>query len=78
MVTKEQIEQLISPRVNHVLLIGQASLSESQFQAYRKLILDTFGKNGLGKDLDKIFCSQLHKARDGTGRNTLGKEGGAP
>jgi hypothetical protein len=78
MVTKEQIEQLISPRVNHVLLIGQASMSESQFQAYRKLILATFGKNGLSKDLDNVFCSQLHKERDGMGRNTLSKEGGAP
>lgn len=55
MVTKEHIDNLINPRLNRVLLIVQTALPESQFQACRKLILDEFGKSGLGKELDRLF-----------------------
>ncbi|RNC67412.1 MAG: hypothetical protein ED859_14765 [Desulfuromonadales bacterium] len=58
MVTKEHIDNLINPRLNRVLLIVQTALSESQFQACRKLILDEFGKSGLGKELDRLFSSK--------------------
>ena len=55
MVTKEHIDNLINPRLNRVLLIVQTALPESQFQACRKLILDEFGKSGLGKELERLF-----------------------
>lgn len=58
MVTKEHIEQIINPRLNKVLLILEAALPANQFQACRKLVLDEFGKSGLGKELEKVFRGQ--------------------
>jgi hypothetical protein len=55
MVSKEEIEKLINIRLNFVLLVAQSSLTENQFNAFRKLTLDSFGKSGLGKDLDRIL-----------------------
>ena len=69
MVTKElleQLEQLINPHLNQVLLVAETALPASQFQAYRKVMLNEFGKNGLVKELDKFFNEALSK---GTVRN---------
>jgi len=63
MVTREQIQELINPRLNKVLLIAQSSLSKSQFEAFRKLFLDEFGNSGLGTDLERIYREFKHKAR---------------
>jgi len=63
MVTREQIQELINPRLNKVLLIAQSSLSKSQFEAFRKLFLDEFGNSGLGTDLERIYKEFKHKAR---------------
>ena len=63
MVTKAQIEQLINLHLSRVLLYGETSLHPSQFQAFRKLTLDEFGKSGLGKELDRIFNKKNHKER---------------
>ena len=52
---KEEIEEVIMRQVHHVLLVAEAALPESQFKAFRKLVLDGFGKNGLGKDLERLF-----------------------
>lgn len=75
MVSREDINQVVNARLNQVLLIGQSSMSASQYQAYRKLILKEFGRNGLAKELDKLFGTNAE--RQGTGRNRLSKEGGA-
>jgi hypothetical protein len=53
--TKEQIQDLLKPRLNYILLVAESSLSECQFRAFRKLTLDCFGKSGLEKDLEKVF-----------------------
>lgn len=71
MVTREQIEGLIRSRLNRVLLFAETSLPQSQFRAFRKLTLDEFGKSGLGKELDRIFCKQSQTERTGSGRDTL-------
>ncbi len=63
MVTRAQIEQLINTRLNRVLLYAETSLHPSQFQAFRKLTLDEFGKSGLAKELERIFYKQNDKAR---------------
>lgn len=55
MVTREDIERLINARLNQILLIAESSLSATQFQAFRKLALNEFGKNGMARDLDRIF-----------------------
>ena len=63
MVTKSEIEQLINTRLNRVLLYAETSLHPGQFQAFRKLTLDEFGKSGLGKELDRVFNKKNYKER---------------
>jgi hypothetical protein len=55
MVAKDEIMDLLKVRLNRVLLVAEASLSESQFRAYRKFILDEFGQGGFGKELERLF-----------------------
>lgn len=63
MVTKERIEQLINPHLNQLLLVAETALPPSQFQAFRKVTLNEFGNNGLGKELDRLFKENHHTAR---------------
>lgn len=63
MVTREHIEQLINPHINQLLLVAETALPPSQFQAFRKVTLNEFGNNGLGKDLDRLFKENQHKER---------------
>ena len=69
MVTKEAILPLVNARLNRVLLIAQAALPEHQFEAFRRLILDEFGRAGLIRDLDTIL-GESRQERHGTGRTT--------
>lgn len=52
MLTTETMQSLVNARLNRVLLIAQAALPEHQFQAFRRLLLDEFGRAGLLKDVD--------------------------
>ena len=61
MVTVIQVMEHVNARMSRVLLMAEASLPEAQFRAYRKLVLDEFGKRGLGKELDKLFDQQERK-----------------
>ncbi len=54
MLTKDSILPLVNARLNRVLLIAQAALPQHQFEAFRRLILDEFGRTGLIRDLDTI------------------------
>jgi hypothetical protein len=65
MVTREQIEERLRPRLNNILLVAESALPERQFKAFRKLMLDCFGKSGFGKDLDELFSMD---SRKGMGR----------
>lgn len=69
MLTKEAILPLVNARLNRVLLIAQAALPEHQFEAFRRLILDEFGRAGLIRDLDTIL-GEPRQERNGTGRTT--------
>ncbi len=75
MVEREDIERLISKRLNFVLKVAAVGLPSSQFDSFRNIVLNEFGNSGFGKDLDRLFGNNT--ARHGTGRNTLRKEGGA-
>jgi len=75
MVDREQIQKLISTKLTRVLLVAEAAIPASQFQAYRKFVLDEFGNNGLSKELDRLFSNTTD--RQGTGRNILRKGRGA-
>ncbi len=78
MVSKEQVVELVNDRVKQVLLVAEAALPPSQFQAFRTVVLNHFGRNGLVGDLDYLDGKVGLQARDGQGRNTPCTKGGAP
>jgi len=57
-VTLIQLMELVNARLSRVLLVAESSLPEAQFRAYRKLVLDEFGKKGLGTELKELFDQQ--------------------
>jgi hypothetical protein len=63
MVTQEEIEQLINSHLTRLLLVAETALPASQFQAFRKFTLNEFGKNGLGKELVRLYNEKQHKER---------------
>lgn len=65
MVKREDIEQLLNPRLNRLLLVAETALPPSQFQAFRKITLDEFGKNGFGRELDRLLRQHLGSVRHG-------------
>jgi hypothetical protein len=54
----EPILIALNARKNQVLLIAQAALPTSQFEAFRKLFLDEFGKSGFQQDLERLLQSR--------------------
>ena len=45
---------LLNARKNRVLLYAQAALPQSQYEAFKKLFLDEFGRSGLEGQLVKL------------------------
>ena len=78
MVSKEVIVQLVNDRVKQILLVAEAALPPGQFQAFRTVVLNHFGRNGLVGDLEYLDSKVGLQARDGQGRNTPGTKGGGP
>lgn len=76
MVTLPAILALLNPRKNRVLRYAEAALPESQFRAFRGLLLDELGREGLERDLGRLVAERGQE--DGTGRPIRAKEGGAP
>jgi hypothetical protein len=52
------------------LLVAQASLPSSQFQAFRTVVLNEFGRNGLEGELERLEYQIGAEERNGLGRNT--------
>ena len=63
MVTKQQVLDLVNQRVTHILLVAEASLPSSQYQAFRKVVLDAFGRNGLVGQLDRLRWPVVREER---------------
>ena len=55
MIRHYQVMDRIKARISRVLLVAESSLPERQFRAYRKLVLDEFGKSGLERELEELF-----------------------
>ena len=55
MIRHYQVMDRIKARINRVLLVAESSLPERQFRAYRKVVLDEFGKSGLERELEELF-----------------------
>lgn len=52
----EAIVQALNARKNRVLLFAEASLPRERFQAFRKLFLGEFGRDGLERELAGIIA----------------------
>jgi hypothetical protein len=76
MAALEAILGALDARKNQVLLVAQAALPASQFEAFRKIFLDQFGRNGFQRELETLLREQPD--RDGTGRPTRAMKGGGP
>lgn len=76
MVTLPAIFALLNQRKNRVLRIAEAALPETQFKAFRGLLLDEFGREGLERDLERLVVERENG--NGQGRPIRAKEGGAP
>lgn len=72
----EAILAALNARMNQVLLVAEAALPQSQFQAFRKIALDQFGRSGFQLDVENVLSE--HSERDGTGRPIRATKGGAP
>lgn len=58
MVTSLDIMKILNPCVKQVLDLAELSLPKEKFPLFRKLTLDTFGKSGFGKELERVLRSQ--------------------
>ena len=76
MVTLPAIFALLNQRKNRILRIAEAALPEGQFRAFRGLLLDEFGRDGLERDLERLMAER--EQGNGQGRPMRAKEGGAP
>ena len=71
MVIVAAIRELLNVRKRRLLLFAEAALPPSQFQAFRKLVLDELGSAGLEQDLVRVMI----EVRQGAGGNIhAGKE----
>jgi hypothetical protein len=70
MVTLGLLVQMINSRKNRLLLVAEAALPPTQFQAFRRVVLDEFGKSGLERELEQAFAEDCKKDKHGQGRNT--------
>ena len=60
--TEEEVIEIFNEVRKQTLLYAQASLSQSQFEAFRKLVLDLFGRSGAEQRVSNLF-----KNRNGVG-----------
>ncbi len=59
----EAVVALLNARKHRVLLIAQSSLPAHQFTAFRSLVLDEFGKNGLESELAELLDEGNHPVK---------------
>lgn len=69
MVTVATLLDLLNARKNRVLLYAEAALPHSQFNAFKKLFLDEFGRSGLEGQLVKLDA-EFRQDRNGQEKTT--------
>lgn len=62
-----QLEELNRETMKSVLTYGEMSMSESQFRAFRKVVLDLYGGNGLQRKVREAVASSLGISKDRAG-----------
>ena len=59
----QAIVERLNTRKSKILLVAQAMLPESQFKAFRQVLLDELGKGGFEKELERVIAETQHKER---------------
>jgi len=66
MIALHTLLAMLNEHKSKVLLFAESSLPESQYRAFRKLLLMEFGEKGLEGKLQKIYAESQHqKNRNG-------------
>ena len=73
MVTLDSIVALLNQRKARVLRYAEAALPETQFRAFRGLVLDELGREGLEGDLERLMAER-NKGPDRAGQYMQRKE----
>ena len=60
--------KLMNARKGNILLFAQGCMTDSQFQAYRKFVLNQLGDKGLEGELKKIHLDGFNGERQGNGQ----------
>ena len=68
MVTLQQVLDVLNPRKKQILLVAESSLAESQFRAFRTLMLNELGRDGLERDLERLWVVNRNTDGNGPGR----------
>ena len=58
MIHKDDIIGLVNSHLGRVLRSAELALSPEQFQCFRRIALDEFGRNGFGRSLARLLESQ--------------------
>lgn len=64
MIDPRDIMNILNRRVTRVLTCAEAALPENQFRAFRKLVLDEFGRYGLETEIYDLI-NKRHLKRNG-------------
>ena len=67
MIALSTLLDLLNHHKNRVLLVAEAALPQSQFNAFKKLFLDEFGRNGLEGQLAKLDAEPRHDGQEWNG-----------
>lgn len=55
MIDPRDIISVVNRRLNRVLTMAEAALPPDQFKAFRRFVLDEFGRKGLALDLATLM-----------------------
>lgn len=64
----EAILALLNARKSKILTYAQVGMTEHQFKAYRTLVLDELGKEGLESELTELLDEGNHPVKHRHGR----------
>ncbi len=64
----KMILDLLNARKSKILTYAQVAMTESQFKAYRSLVLDELGKGGLESELAKLLDEGNHLVNNRQGQ----------
>ena len=72
----KSILTLLDARKSKILTYAQVGMTENQFKAYRSLVLDELGKNGLESELDQLLNEGNHSIKNRNGQEYTMQERG--